>query len=259
MTRGPLPPGVYWRRRLFVLGLAAALVVVIAGALRGGSDGSSGVDPSGVAEQVAGSPSSTDDEQDEPGDRGRSTGPKKNGQTAPTKPAAPTSTPPPAPTGRCADDDILVRPVVDQAIAGGEVTIVLELRTRTAEACTWEVSSRRVTLKVTSGSDDIWASRQCPRSVPAKEVVVRQDSTVRVGVVWHGRRSDEGCTRLTDWAMPGYYHVAAAPLGGEPAEVQFRLDAPSPEVITRSPDPKPDKKNKKNKNQASPDRPGRED
>ena len=38
LTRGPLPAGVYWRRRVFVLALAATLVFVIANVLAGGSD-----------------------------------------------------------------------------------------------------------------------------------------------------------------------------------------------------------------------------
>ncbi len=46
----------------------------------------------------------------------------------------------PAPTGPCLEDDILVRPVVERAVAGTDVMIGLELRTRTAEACTWQVS-----------------------------------------------------------------------------------------------------------------------
>jgi hypothetical protein len=243
LTRGPLSPAVYWRRRLFVLGLAVALVVMIAGVLGGGSDGS-GDDPGGVAEQVAGTPLSSPS--DEPT---RSPGKKKNKNKAS---ATPTTTPLPEPTGACTEGDILVEPVVEQAVAGRDVLIVLELRTRVAEACTWQVSSMHVTLKVTSGTDDIWASRQCPRTVPVKNVVVRQDTTTTVGVIWNGRRSDQGCTRQTEWALPGYYHVAAAPLGGEPSEVQFRLAAPTPEVITET--PKPDKNRNQNKSQ----NPGRE-
>ncbi len=242
MTRGPLSPAVYWRRRLFVLGLAATMVVMIAGVLRGGSDGSGG-DPDDRAAQVAGTPLSSPSD-----DPTRGPGKKRN-----KPPATPTSTPLPAPTGACTEGDILVEPVVEQAVAGRDVLIVLELRTRVAEACTWQVSSMHVTLKVTSGSDDIWASRQCPRSVPVKDVVVRQDYTTKVGVIWNGRRSDTGCTRMTGWALPGYYHVAAAALGGEPAaDVQFRLAAPTPEVITETPKPN------KNKNQNQNQNPGRE-
>jgi hypothetical protein len=242
MTRGPLPPGVYWRRRALVIGLAVVLVMVFANLLGNGSDGSS--DDDGVAEQAAGSPTSSPSE-----DPTRKQGGKKKNKPSPT----PTITPMPDPTGPCLEDDILVQPVVERAVAGSDVTIGLELRTRTAEACTWQVSPSHLTLKVTSGSDDIWASQECPRAVPVEEVVVRQDFTTTIGVVWDGRRSEPGC-RITDcprsdacWALPGYYHVAAAPLGGEPAEVQFQLTAPVAQVITQS--PKPNQNQNKNPGQ----------
>jgi hypothetical protein len=258
LTRGPLSPGVYWRRRVFVLGLATALVVLIAGLLRGGSDGSSGADPDAVAEQAAATPTSTPSEE-----QTRSPGRKKKRDKATQTPTqtpspSPSPSPPPlpAPTGDCVDSDVLVKPVVEQAIADRDVKIGLELRTRTTAACNWQVSPSRLTLKITSGSDDIWASRHCPRVVPTQDVVVRQATTATVDVVWaDARRSAPDCTRA-GWALPGYYHVNAAVLGGEPAGVQFELVAPSPEVITES--PKPDKGKNKGKNKNNPDRSGRE-
>lgn len=230
LTRGPLPPAVYWRRRLLVLGLAVALVVVFARVLGGGSDGSSDDDPDDLAQQVAGTP--TADPSDDPTRK-----PGKNKSNRPTTTPTPTETPLPPPTGTCTEDDILIEPVVDQAVAGRDVMIVLQLRTRVTEACTWSVSASNLALKITSGSDNIWSSIQCPRAVPPKEVVVRQDTTSTVGVIWDARRSDDGCTAQRAWVTSGYYHVAAAPLGGEPVDVQFRLAAPTPEVVTQSPNP----------------------
>ena len=58
---------------------------------------------------------------------------------------------------------------------------------------------------------------------------------------WSGRRSDDDCSRLTEWALPGWYHVAAAALAGEPSDLQFELERPTREVITRTPEPQQDK------------------
>ena len=110
---------------------------------------------------------------------------------------------------------------------GATSFLVLELRTIVSEACTWEVSPETLTIKITSGDDDIWSSRQCPRAVPDPRRRRAQAATTTVGVTWNGRRSDDECSRLTDWALPGYYHVAAAALAGEPADVQFELEAPT--------------------------------
>ncbi|WP_127479183.1 hypothetical protein [Nocardioides pantholopis] len=237
--RGPLPARVYWRRRLIVLGLAIVLVVGLARLLTGGSDGSS---DEGGAAVLAGAPTSSSGSASP---TARATDGRTPSAAAPTTPASPpTSTPPASPSGPCADRDVAVTPSVPTAVAGprGGVTIDLDLRTITAEACTWRVSPRTLTLKVTSGRDDIWSTQDCPRAVPSQDVVVRKAESARVTLAWTARRSDEDCSRQTDYAMPGYYHVAAAALTGEPAKVQFQLVAPTAPTVTRTAKPKQDPK-----------------
>jgi hypothetical protein len=186
-----------------------------------------------VANQVAGEPTGS--------------APKDSETSAPSKPKTRKKARTPQqpvlaqPDGACADSDIVITPSVENAVAGRNVRITLELRTATAEACTWRVSANHVTMKITSGVDEIWTSRQCPRVVPVQDVVVRRDVTTFVDVVWNARRSDDGCPVLTDWARSGTYHVKAAALGGEPAEARFELERPSPEVIAP---PTPPKQNK---------------
>jgi hypothetical protein len=228
LTRGPLPPRVYWRRRVLLVALAVVLVFVLARLLNAGSDATSAPD---AATPVAGVPTSTPTPSATATTPPRTDGrqPKKKKRSEPVLAA---------PTGSCADADIAVTPTVPKAVAGREVFLVLKLRTIQAEACTWEVSPETLTLKITSGNDDIWASRQCPRVVPTRSVVVRSAVSTSVGVTWNARRSDEECSRLTNWALPGFYHLAAAALAGEPADVQFELEAPTPVVITRTPEPK---------------------
>ena len=55
--------------------------------------------------------------------------------------------------------------------------------------------------------------------------------------MWNSRRSDEECSDRTAWALPGFYHVRAAALGGEPTDVQFELLAPTPATVTATADP----------------------
>lgn len=231
--RGPLPGRVYWRRRLILLGLAVALVVGLARVLGGGSDGSS--KEGGEAAVLAGAPTSGAASAGTP-----TSIPTSTPISTPT--STPTSTPPAEPSGPCADRDVAVTPSVPTAVAGPRhgVEIALDLRSISAEACTWRVSPRTLTLKVTSGRDDIWSTQDCPRFVPTQDVVVRKAESTRVTVAWAGRRSDEDCSRQTDYAMPGYYHVAAAALTGEPAKTQFELLAPSAPTVTQTATPKQD-------------------
>jgi hypothetical protein len=145
------------------------------------------------------------------------------------------------PEGPCAVDEITVTPSVPTAVAGGRVDLVLEL-TGIRPACTFSVSSRTLAAKVTSGQDRIWSTQDCRGAVKSESVVVRSAEPARVVVPWSGRRSDEECSRTMPWALPGYYHVIAAVIGSEPADVQFRLGVPPRPVVTKTAHPKKKKR-----------------
>jgi hypothetical protein len=251
LTRGPLPAGVYWRRRLVLLSVAGVLVILFARLLGGGSDGSSGDDrATQVAAERTGSPSTAPQDSSSPSapssSRSHTPGKGHHGSGHPGHGQSTSTAPVLAePDGPCADGDVAVTPAVEHAVAGRDVFLVLKLRTLSSEACTWRVSARTVTVKITSGRDDIWSTRECPHAVPAHDVVVRRDVTTNVGITWNARRSDEHCTKQTEWALPGFYHVAAAALAGEPSDLQFELTTPNAPVVTHTAQPHPDKgKNK---------------
>lgn len=237
MTRGPLPAGVYWRRRGFAFLLAISLVFVMARVLTGGSDASDGDAAGETAQQVAAEPTPT----------ATTSGSSRQGKKKKKQDKAPTPTPLAEPNGPCIDADLVVTPLVPEAIAGSGVPIVLQLRTNFAEACTWEVSANHVTVKITSGDDDVWSTLDCPGPVPVEDVVVRRDVTSTVGLVWGAKRSDDDCSALMEWAPAGTYQVVAAALGGEPTQATFELELPSPEIIVTTPKSTPDKNKQKNK------------
>jgi hypothetical protein len=144
------------------------------------------------------------------------------------------------PSGPCRDSDVHVVPAMrGNAYAGSDVRLRLELTTFASPACNWTVSAETLAVRLTSGSDRIWSSQDCPKSVPKQPVVLRQRKPAVVEVVWSGRRSDPGCSRTTGWAEPGYYHVSAAAMGSEPESQQFQLVPPAPVTITPTPTPKP--------------------
>ena len=235
LTRGPLPAAIYWRRRLVALGAVVALVALVVVPIRlvtgGGADEQAqvaltGTDQSATAAAATSASPTAESTAQTTKDQ------KKQKKQKPTQPALP------EPQGSCAPEDVVVRPKVTDAVAGRAVTVTLRLRTRLAEACTWELSRSSFTWKLTSGSDEIWTSRECPRAVPSRELVVRRDTVARTELTWGGRRSDADCSRLTDWALPGWYHVTVSALAGEPRSSQFELRAPAPATITASPEPR---------------------
>lgn len=251
--RGPLPARVYWTRRIVVLAVPLLLVVILARVLGGSSDGSD--TPTGTATQAGAT-------LDEPaptsagptagvtteGKKGRKGKKKREQETVPAE----TLPPEPElaePTGPCTADDIVATPVITTATGGvgAAVPITINLRTKVAEACTWQASAATMTVTITSGDDYIWSTRECPVGIPPQDVVVRSAVDAPVAVTWSARRSDETCSDRTAYAMPGFYHVAVAALGGEATDVQFELVAPQPGVITQTAEPE-QQGGKKNKN-----------
>lgn len=242
--RGRHPAYVYWGRRIMVLLTALAMVYFVAHALGGSSSGDD--DPEGRATVVAGTPtgSPTSTAPRPYGPVGVATG-GASGVTTTTPSGKPTGTAPPVvlapPTGPCALDEITVTPTIETAPAGRPVPLTLQL-TGMRPACTFVVSSRTLAARVISGSDRIWTSQQCPRSIAQQTVVVRSAVPTTVTVRWSGRRSDQGCSRSTSWALPGYYHLTASVIGSEPGDKQFRLVSPPRPVVTKTIKPKPVKK-----------------
>lgn len=235
MTRGPLPARVYWVRRALVVAVVTAVVLGVVQLVALAVGGGSSQEPdqaTPVAAEVSSSP--TDEPTVEATSQTRDRGNKEErGKKKQREPVLA------EPEGPCTDRDVAVTPTVEETVAGSPVTFVLELRTILTPACTWEVSPESLTVKVTSGDDDIWFSTQCPRAIPREDVVIRSNVSTLLEVTWSARRSDDECSRLTDWAMPGWYFVEAAALAGEPSDLQFQLSAPEPEVVTETVDPEP--------------------
>jgi hypothetical protein len=241
-TRGPLPSGVYWRRRLMVLSIGLVVFLGVGKVLDHGSDGSSDDTAKQAGATTLTSPTATvSAPHSTKKGKGKGKGPKgHHGDDAPSSTPTPTPTPTPTlpdPTGPCADSDVYITSSVASAVGGSDVVIMLNLQTGASPACTWHVSAETVAMSITSGKDRIWRSKDCPDAIPAQDVVVRLASVTQVPVVWNARRSDEGCTDRTAWALPGTYHVTTAGLGGEPTDVRFEVVAPTAPTVTQTASP----------------------
>ena len=129
-------------------------------------------------------------------------------------------------------------PSVPRAWGAGDITIRLGLQ-GIQPACTFKVSPESVVVKITSGSDRIWSSQDCPDSIKPADVVVRNGVPTYVNVVWSGRRSDDTCSRTAAWANAGYYHAFAAVLGSTPTDTQFEVTRAPTDFVTKTAKPKP--------------------
>lgn len=221
MTRGPLPAGIYWRRRLFIGLLALSVAFIVATSLGAGSDGSS---EEAVARPAGAEPTAT---VTMPSDS-RAEG-EVAGEASPTaeQPERKQKRRLAEPSGACAAGDVVVTPVTERAVAGQPVRLTLSLQTRTTPACHWRVGPQRLAVRISGAGEEVWSTRHCAEGVPAKRLVVRRTVATELTVTWDARESEPGCPEATEWVLPGEYVVSAAALGGEPREQALRLVAPT--------------------------------
>ena len=147
-----------------------------------------------------------------------------------------------SPSGTCDPADIVVTPAIGRITGGARTSLKFKV-TGAEAACAWRVSPETLVVKITSGSDRIWSSQQCPKAIPTGDIVVRNAVPTKIFVSWSTRRSEEGCPMgTTAWARAGYYHAIAAAMGGQPTDVQFRLGVPPTPTKTVITHPKPKKK-----------------
>lgn len=213
---------------MFVLGTAFALVFVIARWLTGSSDGSS---DDAAAEQAAAQVEATGTVT-----AGQSTATATTTASASGRKGASATPTLAAPEGTCAASDVAVVPsVAAPAEADDDITLRLSLQTLESEACTWQVSRDSVIVKISDGSDVLWTTQQCPAVVPTESVVVRRAVATVVELSWNGKESAAGCSKRTAWVSLGSYTIAAASLGGEPAEAEFTLVRPAARTVEVTP------------------------
>jgi len=139
---GPQPPSVYWRRRLLLLlVLVAVIVVVVLIVVRPGS----------------GTPTS------------HATGSNTASHT-PTSGATSGSS-----ATACDPSVITLTPITDAAsyAAGVQPQISMSITNSGASACTYDVGTDAQVYLITSGSDQIWSSKDCQTAAAANKQVLQ--------------------------------------------------------------------------------------
>lgn len=210
MSNRPVGRDVYWRRRLFVLAIAIALVwgvLQVVGMFRG-SDAS---------------------EADPP--------PAEPTTAAPTTPA---TTAPPADqvpvaietaTTVCEPDNVRIVPSIpaDQE-AGAPISIDLMLTALDGEACTFKPSADELLVVVDTQRAPIYDSSVCRAAFFDQSVAVPAGWGTIATVEWTGRGSGTGCSTSEGFAPAGTYTLKIGTYGGEPGEATFKLLPRAPET-----------------------------
>jgi hypothetical protein len=234
---GPLPPRVYWTRRLFVL-LGLVLVVALAWwAVDRATAMNASSPPAGTATQHRTPPHQASQHQT----ANRQTSPPKLSATAPARalstpkqtiapphrskqqplPAVPTHALGSTSTGSggaCDRAKVGIAIHATAMVAGNPHNIALWLTSPQGSSCRLTIGPDDLVVEITSGSDRVWTTDECSEALPVKNVQLTAGTPARYRFQWDGFRSITGCKNNVTMARPGGYWVHAALLGGEPTE-----------------------------------------
>lgn len=193
--RGPLPPQVYWTRRLVVLG-AVLLVIIVIWALVARGGGGEASEPGATSDPDVTETDDADDA-DPPGD-GAST---------------------------CGAADLELAVATEQRAHPAGVQPVLEVTVTNVSESSCVVDLAATQVLITSGSDRIWSSADCPADDVAEQVVLLPAGAVETWTTtWQRVRSDEQCGDGLPEPRPGTYRVEVSLVGASSEQTVFDLD-----------------------------------
>jgi hypothetical protein len=195
---GHLPASVYWFRRGLVLAVVVVLVILISRLFAGGGDDTKNAaasdpqpNPTGAAPASTPTPTPT---------------PTKASTTPTPKPTK--TTPPADLTCKGSDLSIDALPANRKIVSGSMLNFVIRFAP-VGDGCKATVNADKLTVTVTSGTDQIWSTSQCDKAIQTATLVVAKGKQSAVTVPWNGHRSRPGCLPGQPIAKPGTYVVKA--------------------------------------------------
>lgn len=195
---GTAAASVFVRRRIAVgiVALLAVLALVWAATQFGWPAAASGVSPSSAG--------------------GSSTGPATDATStdpegAPGKPAEPAVVPPPASVTCDAGQMTIAIAGSNRVKVGVPADLTVSIANTGEAACVQTVQPTAFALTITSGSDEIWSSRDCATYGPSGEVTIQPGTPYLWSTTWNRHRSNK-CKIVADDLGAGTY-VAVATLG----------------------------------------------
>ncbi len=207
LTVGPLPPSVYWRRRLLVL--AGVVLVVILFATMCSGSGKSDAASQKTAATISPSPASptpTLSASVQPPIMG-GTGPATTASASTAaSPAAPPVATTPSQSAECADSEIKLTPTV-QKNADGTWTLTLKVRNISARTCTRDVGADPQEIHVVQNGQTVWSSDACQRVHGQPDVrTFPPNIEATFSIAWDGS-TGSNCTNPTK--ISGAFQVVA--------------------------------------------------
>jgi hypothetical protein len=223
---GPEPAQTYWLRRVAVLGVVVVVLAVVGALITNGTNSGSAVQasPPPLVTAVTPRPAPT------PSDGAtRSATPSTSanasaaGATAPPSTTAASATLPAKPAA-CAPHNLRPTLTGKQQLKPTEPnTFTLSVINGSGQPCVASVTRNNFELKIYSGIDRIWSSRDCATAVKAVTRKLDPEQAVEWSLSWNGRRSRAGCQSRPEIPRPGTYYATAQLAGAEPVRLRMIL------------------------------------
>jgi len=102
-------------------------------------------------------------------------------------------------------------------------TFTLSLINGSDQTCTAAVNQDNFELRIYSGSDRIWSSKDCATIVKPFRRTLEAEQAMEWKVTWNGRRSRSGCQSRPEIPRPGTYYATAELAGTEPVRLLMTL------------------------------------
>jgi len=203
---GRLPQSVYWRRRLVVLGVPLALVVLVVWLLAGrGSADEPSANPSTTSTGKATSTGKTATKQTADDTSADNAGADK--ATSKETSRAPTTKPTTTPSvPDCTSVDVGLTTDATSYASGANVHLTTSLTNTGDDACLVDAGTQNATLVITSGADQVWSAADCAAaSAKSKPLLLAPGEKSTTKVTWKRVRSEPGCPKNLPAPKAGTY------------------------------------------------------
>ncbi|NUS44066.1 MAG: hypothetical protein HOQ24_10310 [Mycobacteriaceae bacterium] len=208
---GPLPPEIYWRRRLVALGGLATVLVLLAWFVislsHGGQQTSN--QPAASLTALPPVPSSAVLVPDPPADAETAT------QAAPPVPATTQAQVAPAvAAGQCPDQSMAIKVGVEQPTyqVGQQPVFQIVITNISTSACQRDLNQQQVMVTSLDGQKRLWANTDCYPPGPANLQTLNPGQQAAFRVNWAGSTSQPACAG-SRVPVPAGSYTAVAQLG----------------------------------------------
>ena len=103
--------------------------------------------------------------------------------------------------------------------------MTLSLINGSGQTCTATVNPDNFELRINSGSDRIWSTKDCATIVKPLTRTLKAEQAMAWKLTWNGRRSRAGCKSRPEIPRPGTYYATAQLAGAEPVRLLMTLRA----------------------------------